>query len=93
MKVLAIAAIAGALLFVAPTAFAKNTYSQQQCKTWFAKIDRNRDGTLGEAENAEGYLARITLANESDSSGGTFTMSKAFFVAECSIGSLGKPGS
>jgi LPS sulfotransferase NodH len=83
---------ASALLFAAPQALAKNTYSQQQCKTWFSKIDRNRDGSIGEAENAEAYLARITLASEQDSSGGTFTMSKTFFVAECSIGSLGKPG-
>jgi hypothetical protein len=84
------AAISTVLIF-SPQAFAGKTYSPQQCKAWFNKVDRNNDGSIGEAENSEGFLARITLASESDSKSGTFIMSQRFFVDECAIGSLGKP--
>jgi hypothetical protein len=84
--------ITSALLLCASSqAFSKNTYSTQNCTAWFNKVDRNNDGSIGASENADGYLARVTLGNETESSSGAFIMSRAFFVAECKIGSLGKP--
>ena len=91
MKFLIITAAATAMLFPSLQALAGNSYSTQQCKAWFNKVDRNKDGSIGSAENADGFLARITLASETEGRSGTYIMSKAFFVAECSIGSLGKP--
>jgi hypothetical protein len=81
---------ASILLFASPAA-SKNTYSEKQCLSWFKKVDRNRDNSIGASENADAYLARITLGSETEGSSDTFIMSKTFFVAECKIGSLGKP--
>ncbi len=91
MKSFLIAFTIGTVVMSSSSSFAGNTYSTQQCKTWFNTLDRNKDGSLGSAENADGFLARITLGSETESGGGTYIMSKAFFVAECSIGSLGRP--
>jgi hypothetical protein len=91
MKPFLVTAAAITVLFASPQVFAGNSYSTQQCKAWFNKVDRNKDGSIGSAENADGFLARITLASETEGRDGTYIMSKAFFVAECSIGSLGKP--
>jgi hypothetical protein len=92
MKFCMISVSAIALLFSAPHAFSKNTYSAQQCVAWFNAVDRNNDGSIGAAENADRFLARITLGSDTDQNSGAFIMSKAFFVAECKIGSLGRPG-
>ena len=82
-----------ATLFFSPHAFSKNTHTAQQCTAWFNKVDRNNDGSIGASENADGFLARITLGSETEGSSGSFIMSKSFFLAECKIGSLGKPAS
>jgi hypothetical protein len=84
-----ISAMVLATAFLAAPAFAGNTYSSQTCANWFAKIDRNHDGGISVAEGSEKYLARITLANEDKSS--AYIMTRGFFLAECAIGSLGKP--
>ncbi len=76
------------VLMTAP-AFAGNTYSPQSCVAWFNKIDRNHDGGISANEGSEQYLARITLADKESSS--SYIMTRSFFIAECSIGSLGKP--
>jgi hypothetical protein len=78
-------------LFTHSPAFAGNSYSTQQCNAWFNKVDRNNDGSLGASENANMFLAGITLASETDNNSESFIMSKRFFIAECMIGSLGKP--
>jgi hypothetical protein len=91
MKFLALLAVVASLFIGSPLAFAKTGYSAQQCKSWFNKIDSNSDGSIGQTENADMFLARITLASETDKSGGSFIMSRSFFLAECAIGSLGKP--
>lgn len=72
---------------------AKNNYSAQSCSSWFRSLDRNGDGSLGRNERADEFLARVTLASETDRSDGSFIMSRAFFTRECAIGSLGKPQS
>jgi hypothetical protein len=64
------------------------SYSTGQCQAWFNAVDRNKDGTLGRSEKASMFLSRITLANDGDRE---YIMTKGFFVAECKIGSLGKP--
>jgi hypothetical protein len=83
--------LAGLFVSALATPSLASTYSQQQCKAWFTKIDRNGDGTIGANEGADKFLARITLASENDGSRGTFIMQRSFFIAECNIGSLGKP--
>ncbi len=93
MKYLMIPIIAALLLCASSQAFSKNTYSTQNCTSWFNKIDVNNDGTISASENADAFLARITLGSDTEGSSGSFIMSKAFFVAECKIGSLGMPGS
>jgi hypothetical protein len=60
----------------------------QKCKVWFANADRNKDGSLGPGENASTFYDRVTLANEVDEN---YVMSRAFFLAECAIGSFGRP--
>jgi hypothetical protein len=72
--------------FVLPAQAAN--YPAAQCQSWFKANDRNRDGTLGIGENVGKFYDRITLANEDDDS---FIMSRAFFIAECKIGSFGRP--
>ncbi len=89
MKYLVNAALATAMM-MAP-AFAGNTYSAQSCKAWFNKIDRNNDGSISANEGSEKYLARITLADQD--SGSSYIMTRSFFLAECAIGSLGRPQS
>jgi hypothetical protein len=64
------------------------TYSVNQCQAWFQSVDRNKDGSLGRNEKSTMFLSRITLAEDE---GGEYIMTKSFFVAECKIGSLGKP--
>lgn len=92
MKTFIVGLAISTLLFFAPHASAKNSYSAKQCTAWFNKVDRNNDGSIGTTENADGYLARVTLGSESESSSsGSFIMSRSFFVTECKIGSLGKP--
>jgi hypothetical protein len=93
MKFLMISIGTTAMLFFAPHAISKNTYSAQQCNNWFNVVDRNNDGSIGASENADAFLARITLGSDTEGSSDSFIMSKAFFVAECKIGSLGKPSS
>jgi hypothetical protein len=72
---------------------AKNNYSAQACNSWFRSVDRNGDGSLGKNERADEFLGRVTLASETDGADGSFIMSRAFFMRECMIGSLGKPQS
>lgn len=82
-----------ALLSTSVVAQAGVKYSSQQCKIWFAKIDRNKDGSIGTNENAAKYFDKITLAGASNDSDDGYIMSRGFFLAECAIGSLGKPQS
>ncbi len=89
MKFLILAATATAILI--EPAFAGNTFSAQSCSVWFNKIDRNNDGSISSNEGSEKYLARITLADQD--SGSSYIMTRIFFMAECTIGSLGKPQS
>jgi hypothetical protein len=81
---------AATALMIAP-AIAGNNYSAASCSSWFAKIDRNHDGSLSNAEGSEKYLARVTLADQE--SGSAYIMTRAFFMAECANGSLGRPQS
>jgi hypothetical protein len=65
--------------------------SNPQCVAWFNKIDRNGDGAIGHNENAAYYMHKITLAGPESSAEDNAIMSRVFFLAECRIGSLGKP--
>ena len=91
MKHLIISATAAAMFFTAGTAFAANRPSSQQCAAWFSALDRNHDGTLSNRENARRFIDKITLATTSNGGDGDTTMGRAFFIAECSIGSFGRP--
>jgi hypothetical protein len=91
MKTLSFMVIVSTLAVVPVEALAGVKYSSQQCNAWFAKIDRNKDGSIGPNENAASFYDRITLAGSGNDRDDSFIMGKAFFVAECKIGSLGKP--
>jgi hypothetical protein len=93
MRTLSLLAFVAALGIASVEAQAGIKYSSQQCKTWFAKIDRNKDGSIGPKENSSKFFDRITLAGASNDSDDSYIMSKSFFIAECVIGSLGKPQS
>jgi hypothetical protein len=91
MKHLMITAATVALLVTTGVAFAANRPSAQQCSAWFNKMDRNHDGTLSNRENARRFIDKITLATSANGGDGDSTMSRAFFIKECSIGSFGMP--
>jgi hypothetical protein len=93
MKTLMISVAAVAVLFTAVTASAANRPSAQQCTAWFNKMDRNHDGTLSNRENARRFIDKITLATSANGGDGDSTMSRAFFIAECKVGSFGMPQS
>ncbi len=93
MKSLFVMFSTACIVFTPISAQAGVKYSSQQCKTWFAKVDRNKDGSIGPNENAAGFFDRITLGGASNDSDDAFIMSRTFFLAECAIGSLGKPQS
>jgi hypothetical protein len=91
MKHLMISAAALSVLLTANAAFAANRPSAQQCSAWFSKMDRNDDGTLSNRENARRFIDKITLATTANGGNGDSTMSRAFFLAECKVGSFGMP--
>jgi hypothetical protein len=93
MKTLSLLAMVVTLSMTSVEAQAGVKYSAQQCNTWFAKIDRNKDGSIGPKENSAVFFDRITLAGASNDSDDGYIMTKVFFMAECTIGSLGKPKS
>jgi hypothetical protein len=82
----ALAVALAASLYVTPV-FA-SSFPVAQCQSWFRANDRNGDGALGTGENVGKFYDRITLANEENDN---YIMSRAFFVAECKIGSFGPP--
>jgi hypothetical protein len=82
---------AAAVLALSPPASAGKIYSEQLCLSWFKKLDRNRDGSIGGGEDPQGYVERATLAFEDGSSRGNFLVGKAFFMRECGNGIMGKP--
>jgi hypothetical protein len=89
MKSLLISAAALTLLFTAASAASRP--SAQQCSAWFGKLDRNHDGTLSNREESRRFIDKITLATSANGGDGDSTMSRAFFLAECKIGSFGLP--
>jgi hypothetical protein len=78
-----------AILVLAPlNAQAMGRPNAQQCNAWFSSLDRNGDGSLGTNEKAATYYSKITLAGEETHE--DQIMGKAFFIAECKVGSFGK---
>jgi hypothetical protein len=82
--------LASALMISVAPALAGENVPLGTCKAWFGAIDRNNDGTISRNEGAVTYLNKITLG-ESGKGSNEFVMQKAFFLRECTIGSLGKP--
>lgn len=72
-------------------AHAGNKVSAAECRAWFSRLDKNGDGSLGKTENATMYFNRITLATPTKGSGDDHIMKQAFFLAECAVGSFGRP--
>jgi hypothetical protein len=86
------AALFAAAFLLAPVGAAQAgpAVSPQACQSWFAKLDRNRDGTIGANEGAKRMLDKVTLIG-SNGNGSEFIMQKGFFMIECRIGSFGRP--
>jgi hypothetical protein len=91
MKNLIISAAVASMLFAVGTASAANRPSAQQCSAWFNKMDRNKDGSLSNGENARRFTDKITLATTANGGDGDTTMGRKFFLAECAVGSFGMP--
>jgi hypothetical protein len=91
MNRLLISFAACAVLLSTSPSFAANRPSAQQCSAWFNKMDRNGDGTLSNGENARRFTDKITLATTDNGGDGDTTMGRAFFLAECKVGSFGMP--
>lgn len=91
MKHLIISAAALSMLLTASAASAADRPSAQQCSAWFAKMDRNKDGTLSNREDSRRFIDKITLATSANGGDGDSTMGREFFMAECKIGSFGLP--
>ena len=65
--------------------------SSKACSNWFSKIDKNKDGSISNAENARVYFSKITLSGGGKASDDAHIMQRSFFMKECAIGSFGAP--
>jgi hypothetical protein len=78
-----------AMLGVTP-AFSAEMPTAMQCNDWFAKLDANNDGSLGQTENVffiereQATTKTVMDANE--------IISKERFLDACGKGTLGMPG-
>jgi hypothetical protein len=89
-------AAAAALLTLSPMvtlpAMAADMPTAEQCDAWFAKIDTNNDGTLGDQEDAAKYADKIDSGSQSSSDTmPSVTLVKADFLAACVKGTFGMP--
>jgi hypothetical protein len=91
-----IAAAAALLAIVPTTAMAQaEKPSAEQCDAWFVKADSNKDGALGQQEEASKYAGMISKSSDADSNSSTsadaLILQKDIFLAECAKGTFGMP--
>jgi hypothetical protein len=90
-------AAAAALLTLIPTAAMAQTAAPTaaDCDAWFMKVDTNKDGSLGQQEEATKFIGMKSQSSvESQNNGATanaLTLTKEDFLAECAKGTYGMP--
>jgi hypothetical protein len=89
-------AAAAALLTLVPmSAMAAEMPTAEQCDAWFTKADSNKDGALGQQEEASKYAGMISKSSVADNNSGTaadaLILQKDIFLAECAKGTFGVP--
>jgi hypothetical protein len=89
-------AAATALLALMPmTAMAAEMPSADQCSAWFMKADSNKDGALGQQEDASKYAGMISKSSVADQNNSTsadaLILQKDVFMKYCGEGTFGMP--
>lgn len=89
-------AAAAALLTLLPvTAMAAEMPSAEQCDAWFTKVDSNKDGALGQQEEAAKYAGMISSSSVAQKNNSTsadaLILQKDIFMTECAKGTFGMP--
>lgn len=89
------AAFAAFLVVLPVSAVAQQMPTAEQCTAWFDKADANKDGSLGQQEEAAKYVGMISGNTESDNNSSTAAeatiVSKDDFLAACGKGTFGMP--
>jgi hypothetical protein len=89
------AAAAAVLTLVPMTAMAAEMPTAEQCSAWFEKVDTNKDGALGQQEEASKYAGMISKSSVADNNSGTaadaLILQKDIFMSECGKGTFGMP--
>ena len=86
-------AAAAVLLTLSPmAAMAAEMPSAEQCDAWFTKVDSNKDGSLGDQEDAVKYADLISKGSEGTATGTpNVIMKKEDFLVACVKGTFGMP--
>jgi hypothetical protein len=89
-------AAATAVLALMPmTAMAAEMPTAEQCDAWFVKVDSNKDGALGQQEDASKYAGMISGSSVADKNSSTsadaLILTKEIFMTECGKGTFGMP--
>jgi hypothetical protein len=89
------AAAAAVLTLMPMTAMAAEMPSADQCSAWFVKADTNKDGALGQQEDAAKYAGMISKSSIADQNNSTsaeaLIIQKDVFMKYCGEGSFGMP--
>jgi hypothetical protein len=90
------AAAAALLALIPTTAMAQAAApTAAECDAWFVKIDNNKDGALGQQEEASKYAGMISKSSVADSNSSTsadaLILQKDIFMSECAKGTFGMP--
>jgi hypothetical protein len=90
-------AAAAALLTLIPTAAMAQTAAPTaaDCDAWFMKVDTNKDGSLGQQEEATKFIGMKSQSSVDDQNNGAtanaLTLTKEDFLTECAKGTYGMP--
>ncbi len=95
MTFLKMAAAAACLTLLPVSAMAAEMPSAEQCDGWFVKADSNKDGALGQQEEAAKYAGMISKSSIADSNNSAAAdatiLTKVTFLEECAKGTFGMP--
>jgi hypothetical protein len=95
MTFLKTAAAAALLTFLPVKAMAAETPTTEQCSTWFERVDSNKDGALGQQEDASKYAGMVSKSSVADKNSSTsadaLIIQKDVFMKYCGEGTFGMP--
>lgn len=85
-----LAAMMAASMLVPSMAFAQAAPTAEQCNAWLEKADTNKDGSIGNNEDAKKYAEMITKAGVTGM-GEDAVVPKDMFLEQCAKGTFGMP--